>query len=154
MRYITVFFLVATAVLYTHSLAAPITADLSILPHPHYQDGQIQQDSVPDPGFRKWFNEISSGVYKVIAKFVKNSDPKKVEEFKEYIKGMRTFASPVENFVRQYYPNDIVANNIIDDIDKWLSSLDKLVEEYSVSRKDTESLAISELMRMLETVTS
>ena len=149
MRYITVFFSVATTVLFTHSFAAPITADLSILPHPHHQDGQTQQDSIPDPGFGDWFNNIFNGFYKVIAKGLKTSDPKKVEVVKNYIKRMRTLASPVENFVRQYYSNDIAANNIINSINKYLSSLDKLVEEYSVSHKDRKSLA--KLIRMLAT---
>ena len=154
MQYITVFFLVASAMLLTHSFAAPITAesDLSILPAAHSRYlGHIQQDSVtvPDPGFAKLFDKIYTSFYTVIAKAIKNSnrDPKKVEILKEYIKRTRALASPIAKFVRQYYPDDTAANNIINVIEKFLSSLDKLIEEPGVSRKDTAILA--KLMKML-----
>ena len=156
MRYITVFFSVASAVLFTHSFAAPwpITAesDLSILPAAHSRYlGQIQQDAVtvPDPGVAKLFDKIYTSFYTVIAKAIKNSnrDPKKVEILRDYIKKTRALASPVAKFVRQYYPDDTAANNIINVIEKFLSSLDKLIEEPGVSRKDTAILA--KLMKML-----
>ena len=160
MLYITVFFSVASAVLFTmHSFAAPITADLSILPaaHSHYL-GQIQQDSVtvPDPGIGDYFGKISSGLLEFLAKVFKKSDrdPKKIKAVKEYIKEMRTFISPVVNFVRQYYPDDVVANNVLNVVENYLSSLDKLIEEpiNNVSLKDKTTLA--KLMRMLEAITS
>lgn len=154
MRYITVLFSLATAVLFAHSFAAPITSDLSILPHPSYQ-GQTQQDSVPvDPGFGDYFDKIYRGLLEVITKSIENSDrdPKKVELVRKYAKDMRTFVTPFANFVRQYYPHDIAANNIFTVSDNFLSSLEKLVEEPSVSRKDTANLA--KLMRIIEVVKS
>ena len=153
MQYITVFF--SLAVLFTLSFAAPNIADLNILPtHSHYPVGKIQQDPVPDPGIRDFINKLQSGMLKVIAKSLKNSDldTKKIEALKQKLKGMRIFASPFLNFIRQYYPADILANGLADDSETFLSSLEKLIEEASVPLKDIESLA--KLMRMLEAVTS
>ena len=93
----------ATAVLFTHSHAAPTAADIdvSILPHPYYQ-GQVEQDPVPDPGIGDWFANIYNVIVKVIAKGLEDRDPKKIEVLKNYIKRMRKFVSPGANFVRQY----------------------------------------------------
>ena len=152
MRYFIVFF--SLAVLFTLSFEAPTTADLSILhTHSHYL-GKIQQDPVPDPGIRDYINKLPSGMLNVIAKGLKNSDldTKKIEAFKQKLKEMRKIASPFLNFIRQYYPDNILANGLADDSETFLSSLEKLIEEASVPRKDIESLA--KLMRMLEAVTS
>ncbi len=153
MRYITVTVFVSLAMLYTLSFAAPITADLSIPTHTHYLPGHIQQDSVPDPGIREYINKLQSGMLKVIAKGLENSDldPKKIEALKEKIKAMRIFASPFLNFIRQYSPDDILANNLADDSETFLSSLEKLIEEASVSHTDKENMA--KLMRILEAAT-
>lgn len=72
---------VATAVFYTHSHTAPIALDASILPHPHYQE----QDPVPDPGIGDWFASIYNIIVKVIAKGLKDRDPKKIEALKDYM---------------------------------------------------------------------
>ena len=141
----------ATAVLFTHSHAAPIAADVSILPYPYYQ-GQVQQDPVPDPGIGDWFANIYNVLVKVIAKGLEDRDPKKIEQLKDYIKRMRKFVSPSANFIRQYYPDDVAAHNILNAINTYLSSLDELVKGPSVHHEDVESLA--KLMRMLEAVTS
>ena len=152
MQYITVFF--SLAVLFMLSFAAPNIADLNILPiHSHNLD-KIQQDPVPDPGIRDFINKLQIGMLKVIAKVLKNSDldTKKIEAFKQKLKEMRKIASPFLNFIRAYYPDDILANRLADDSETFLSSLEKLIEEASVPHKDIESLA--KLMRMLEAVTS
>ena len=147
---ITVICAVVTAVLFTQSHAAPFKEDLGILPHPHnYYQGQVQQDPVPDPGFGDWATKIGSSL---IAKSLEDRDPKKIEVVKGYIKDMRTLASPATNFIRQFYPDDTVANNIMNALNTYLSSLDKLTEEPSVSHKDTKSLA--KLMRTFEAITS
>lgn len=65
---------------------------------------------------------------------------------------MRKSYSPVANFIRQYYPDDIAAHNILNAINTYISSLDELVKGPSVHHEDVESLA--KLMRMLEAVTS
>ena len=140
---------VATAVLFTQSHTAPITADFSILPHPYYH-GQIQQDSVPDPGIGDWFTNIYSGIVKVIAKGLADKNPKKVEILKDYIKRMRDLVSPGANFIQKYYPDDIAAHNILNAINTYLSSLEELVKEPSMSHEEMESLA--KLMKMLKAV--
>lgn len=71
----------ATAVLFTHSHAAPIAADVSILPYPYYQ-GQVQQDPVPDPGIGDWFANIYNVLVKVIAKGLKDRHPDKINKLK------------------------------------------------------------------------
>ena len=144
---------VATAVLFTQSHTAPITADFSIVPHPYYQ-GQVQQDSVPDPGIGDWFASIYSVFVKAIAKGLEDKNPKKIERLKDYIKRMRAFVSPGVNFIRKYNPDDVATNNLLNAINTYLSSLDKLTEEPSVSQEDMESVATSKLMRMLEVVKS
>ena len=70
-------FAVATAaVLLTPSSAAPTAADLHILPYfPFNPAGEIQQDSVPDPGIGDWFTSIFNGLTKTIAKSLQNQDP-------------------------------------------------------------------------------
>ena len=140
---------VATAVLFTQSHTAPITADFSILPYPYYQ-GQIQQDSVPDPGIGDWFTNIYNGIVKVIAKGLEDKNPKKIEILKDYIKRMRDFVSPGVNFIQKYYPDDIAAHNILNAINTYLSSLEELVKEPSTSHEEMESLA--KLVKMLKAV--
>ena len=148
---ITAFFAVAIAMLFTQSHAAPITADLGILPHPYYQGQVQQQDPVPDPGFGVWFTEISDGFLELMAKGLKDRDPKKIKAVKDYIKQMRILTSPVTDFILKYYPEDTAANNIMNVINTYLSSLDKLTEDPSVS-KDIKSLA--KLMKMFNAVSS
>ena len=148
---IAVIFAAAAAVLFTPSTAAPISGDLTILPYPYYA-GQIQQDSVPDPGIGDWFTNIFNSISKMIANGLKERDPKKIEEVKAYIKKYRTFVAPIASFVRKNYPDDVAARNILNAIDAFLSSLDKQVQEPSTSNKDMESL--TKLVRMLEVVTS
>ena len=151
-----VIFAVATAaVLFMPSSAAPTAADLRILPYlPFNPAGQIQQDSVPDPGIGDWFTSIFDGVTKVIAKNLQNRDPEKIEGIRKYIKKMKTFVTPGANFIQQFYPNDIAANNVMKAINSFLASLEKMVEQPTIamSQKDVESLA--KLMKMLKTVTS
>ena len=140
---------VATAVMFTQSHTAPIAADLGILPLPYYQ-GQVQQDSVPDPGFGDWFTNIYNGIVKVIAKALEDRNPKKIEILKDYIKRMRAFVSPSAKFIQKYYPDDIAAHNILNAINTYLSSLEELVKDPSMSHEDMESLA--KLMKMLKAV--
>ena len=109
---------VATAVLYTHSHAAPIVVDASILPHPYYQE-QVQQDPVPDPGIGDWFASIYNNIIiivKVIAKGLKDRDPKKIEALNDYVQRMRNIISPSVDFIHQYYPDDVAAHNILNAI--------------------------------------
>ena len=149
---------VATAaVLFTPSSAAPTAADLHTLPYiPFNPAGEIQQDSVPDPaaGIGDWFTSIFDGLTKIIAKNLQDQDPKKIEEVRKYIKKVRTFVTPVANFIQLFYPNDVAASNVMKAINSFLASLEKMVEQPTVamSQKDVESLA--KLMKMLETVTS
>ena len=151
-----VIFAVATAaVLFTPSSAAPTAADLHTLPYiPFNPAGEIQQDSVPDPGIGDWFTSILNGLTKIIAKNLQDQDPEKIEEVRKYIKKMRTFVTPVANFIQLFYPNDVTATNVIKAINSFLASLEKMVEQPTIamSQKDVESLA--KLMKMLETVTS
>ena len=153
-------FAVATAaVLLTPSSAAPTAADLRILPYfPSNPAGQIQQDSVPDPGIGDWFTSIFDGLTKIIAKNLQNRDPEKVEEVRKYIKKMRsTFMTPVANFIQQYYPNyyDYAASNdvLMKAIFSFINLRQKMGEQPTIamSQKDVESLA--KLMKMLKTVT-
>ena len=153
-------FAVATAaVLLTPSSAAPTAADLRILPYfPSNPAGQIQQDSVPDPGIGDWFTSIFDGLTKIIAKNLQNRDPEKVEEVRKYIKKMRsTFMTPVANFIQQYYPNyyDYAASNdvLMKAIFSFINLRQKMGEKPTIamSQKDVESLA--KLMKMLKTVT-
>ena len=136
----------ATAVLFTHSHAALIAADVSILPHPNYQ-GQVQQDPVPNPGIGDWFANIYNVIFKVIAKALEHDrDPKKIEALKDYniIEQMRNILSPGANFIRQYNTDDVVANNLLNAMNNYLSSLEKLVKEPSMlSREAMENMAIS-----------
>lgn len=60
--------------------------------------------------------------------------------------------TPIANFIQQFYPNDIAASNVMKAINSFLASLEKMVEEPSMSQEDMESLA--KLMRMLEAVKS
>ena len=156
-----VIFAVATAaVLFTPSSAAPTAADLHILPYfPVSPAGQIQQDSVPDPGnIGDWFTSIYDGLTKIIAKNLQNRDPEKVEEVRKYIKKMRsTFMTPVANFIQQYYPNyyDYAASNdvLMKAIFSFINLRQKMGEQPTIamSQKDVESLA--KLTKMLKTVT-
>ena len=148
---IAVIIAVAAAVLFIPSTAAPLSRDLTILPYPYYA-GQIQQDSVPDPGIGDWFTNIYNGISKIIAKGLKDRNPKKIEAVKDYIKRMRALVAPAASFIRQYYPDDVAAHNILNAINTYLSSLDRLVEGPSTSDKDIKSLA--KLIKMLEVVTS
>ena len=75
-------FAVGAAMQFIPAKAAPIHAGDLILPH----QGQIQQDSVPDPGVGEWFTSVFNGISKMIAKGVKDRDPKKIKVVKEYIK--------------------------------------------------------------------
>ena len=129
---------VATAVLYTHLHAAPIVVDASILPQPYYQE-QVQQDPVPDPGIGDWFASIYNIIVKVIAKGLKDRDPKKIEALKDYVQRMRDFISPSVDFICQYYPDDVAAHNILNAINTYLSSLDELVKGPSVRREGVSS---------------
>jgi hypothetical protein len=129
---------VATAVLFTYSHAAPIAIDASILPH-LYNQGQVQQDPVPDPGIGDWFSRVYDIIVKVIAKGLKDRNPKKIEALKDYIQRMRSLISPGVNFIRQYYPDDIAAHNILNAMNTYLSSLDELVKGPSVHHKDVSS---------------
>ena len=155
-----VIFAVATAaVLFTPSSAAPTAADLHILPYfPISPAGQIQQDSVPDPGnIGDWFTSIYDGLTKIIAKNLQNRDPEKIEEVRKYIKQMRTFVTPVANFIQQYWdPNDYAASNdfLMKAYHSFMTLLRKMVEQPAIamSQKDMESLA--KLMKILKTVTS
>ena len=128
---------VATAVFYIHSHAAPIAGavDASILPHPHYQE----QDPVPDPGIGDWFASIYNIIVKIIAKGLKDRDPKKIEALKDYVQRMRNFISPSVDFIHQYYPDDIAAHNILNAINTYLSSLDELVKGPNVHHEDVSS---------------
>ena len=65
---------------------------------------------------------------------------------------MRAFVSPGVNFIRKYNPDDVATNNLLNAINTYLSLLDKLTEEPSVSQEYMESVATSKLMRMLEVV--
>ena len=118
------------AVWFTSANTAPIAEDLSILPHPFSQpEGKIQQDSVPDPGIGDWFTSIFNSISKIIAKGLKDRDPKKIKAIKEYIKERRTVIKSLSSFIRQYYPDDIVATTIVNAINTFLASLEKQVEE-------------------------
>lgn len=77
---------VATAALFMPSSAAPTAGDFHTLPYIPFNSGQIQQDSVPDPGIGDWFTSIFDGFKKMIASNLKNRDPEKIEEVKKYIK--------------------------------------------------------------------
>lgn len=148
---VAVIIAVATTVLFTASNAAPIIGDVRILPYQGsfnprpFNPVYYQQDTVPDPGIGDWFTNIFNGLRDQIAKNLKNQDPKKVEEVKNYIKRMRSIVTPISTFIGQFYSNDIAAGNVIKAINDFLSSLEKLVEEPSLSQKDMESL-----MRMVE----
>ena len=143
----------ATAAMFIPSSAAPIVGDVRILPYPGpFNPGQIQQDSVPDPGIGDWFTNIFNGLTKKIAAKVKSGDPKKIEEVKNYIKRTRSFVTPIANFIQQFYPNDVAASNVMKAITTFLSSLEKMVEGPSMSHKNMESLA--KLMKILEAVKS
>ena len=80
--------------------------------------------------------------------------PKKIEEAKKYVKKMRTFVTPVANFIQQFYPNDAAASNVMKAINGFLASLEEMVEQPSISmsQEDVESLA--KLMRIMEVVKS
>ena len=153
-----VIFAVATvATLFTTSNTAPSAGlgDIRILPYNTFNPaGQIQQDSVPDPGIGDWFTSIFEGLTKTIGSNLKNADPKKIEEVRKYIKRTRSFVTPIANFIQQFYPNDVAASNVMKAIDSYLTSLEKMVEQpsISVSQEDVESLA--RLMEMLEAVKS
>lgn len=141
-----------TAVLFTQSHAAPIRADLGTLLRPYYymyDQGKVQQDPVPDPGFGDWFTKISNGFLKLMARRLEDRDPKKIEVVKDFIKQMRIIASPATEFIQKYYPDDIVANNIMNAVNTYLSSLEKLNEEPAGVSKD-----IRNLMRMFNAVSS
>lgn len=147
---IAIIFAVTTAMLFLQLHAAPIAAHLGTLQLPYYQ-GHVQQDSVPDPGFGEYFTKISNNLIELIAYILKlhgDLEPEKAKELKDYVQGLRNFASPGFNFVRKYFPDDTVANNIMNVVNTHLSSLEKLIEEYSVSHKYVKSLA--KLMKMLE----
>jgi hypothetical protein len=160
MRFIVntaVIFAVATAaLLLMPTNAAPTAADLHTLPYvPFNPAGQIQQDSVPDPGIGDWFTSIFDGFTKIIQKGLKNQDPEKIEEVRKYVKRTRSFVTPVANFIQQFYPNDVAAGNVINAINSFLASLEKMVDQptrIAMSQNDVESLA--KVMRMLEAVTS
>ena len=140
---------VATAaVLLTPSSAAPTTADLRTLP---YYGGEIQQDSVPDPGIGDWFTSIFDGLTKIIAKNLQDQDPEKIVEVRKYIKKMRTFVTPVANFIQLFYPNDVAASNVIKAINSFLASLEKMVEQPTIAMSQND---VAKLMKMLEIVTS
>ena len=149
-------FAVATAaVLLTPSSAAPTAADLHILPYfPFNPAGEIQQDSVPDPGIGDWFTSIFNGLTKTIAKSLQNQDPEKIEEVRKYIKKVRTFVTPIANFIQQFYPNDVAASNVMKAINSFLASLEKMVEQPTVAMSQTDVESLAKLMKMLETVTS
>ena len=151
-----VIFAVATAaVLLTPSSAAPTAANFHILPYiPFNPAGEIQQDSVPDPGIGDWFTSIFDGFTKAIGKTLQDKEPEKIEAVRKYIKGKRTLVTPVANFIQKFYPNDIAASNVMKAIDSFLASLEKMVEQPTIamSQNDVESLA--KLMKMLEIVTS
>jgi hypothetical protein len=144
----------AAAVLFTPSSAAPTAADLHTLPHVSFNPaGQIQQDSVPDPGIGDYFTGNFDGFTKIIGKILKNRDPEKIEEVRKFIKRMRTFVTPGTNFIQLFYPNDIAANNVMKAINTFLASLEKMVDQptrIAMSQEDVESLA--KLMRTLEAV--
>ena len=152
---VVIFAMTTAAVLLTPSSAAPTAADLHTLPYiPFNPAGEIQQDSVPDPGIGDWFTSIFDGLTKIIAKNLQDQDPKKIEEVRKYIKKVRTFVTPVANYIQLFYPNDVAASNVIKAINSFLASLEKMVEQptIAISQKDMESLA--KLMKMLETVKS
>ena len=148
---ITVIFAVTTTASFTSSNAAAITGDFHLLPYP-FDQGQIQQDPVPDPGIGDWFTNLFNGFSKFVANGLKDRDPKKIEGLKDYIKRMRTMVDPGIGFIRKYYSDDIAANNVINAADTFLSTLDKLVEGPSTSDKEKESLA--KLMKVLAAVKS
>ena len=87
----------------------------------------------------------------MISKGLEGRDPKKIEAVKRYIKNTRALVEPVAGFIRQSYPNDKAASNIIGAINAFLSSLDKMVggaaAGQQASSKDKQNLTT--LMRLL-----
>ena len=151
-------FAVATILLFviTPSSAAPTaTGDFHILPYsPFIPAGQIQQDSIPDPGIGNWFTSIFDTLKKLIGSNLKNGDPKKIEEVKKYIKRMRTFVIPVANFIQQFYPNDAAASNVMKAINGFLASLEEMVEQPSISMSQEDIESLVKLMSIMEAVKS
>ena len=147
-------FAVATAVVattcFTVSAAAPYASARVNTPNSLPWNALIEDDPAPDPGIANWFTDIFNRLTKSIASKLADKDPKKFEEIREYIKKQKAFIDPVASFIKQYYPNDVAANNVIGAINTFLSSLEKMVDEQPASHQDfVQNMAF--LMHMLET---
>ena len=146
---VTTILVVATAVLFVPSSSVPITRVSHTLSNVFSNPVQNQQDSVPDPGIGDWFTTIFNTLTNVIARNLKDGNPKKIEAVRSYVKRIRSSVAPISIFVKQFYSDDVAAGNILKAVNSFLSSLDKLVEEPSAPNKvDMESLA--KVMKMLK----
>ena len=72
----------------------------------------------------------------MIAKDLKDRDPKKIKAVKEYIKERRMVVEQLSSFIRQHYPDIIIATTIVSAINTFLFSLDKQVEEPTTTLKN------------------
>ena len=145
---ISVTIAVVTTTCFTITTAAP-SARVNTLSNSLPWNARVEDDPAADPGITDWFNGIFSQLLKTIASKLADKDPKKFEEIKKYIKNTKSFVDPVSSFIKQYYPNDVAANNVIGAINSFLSSLEKMVDGEAADHQTfVQNMAF--LMQMLE----
>lgn len=106
-------------------------------------------DSVQDPGIADWFTKRFNDLLKVFSDLVADGNPEHVEKVRNYIQKYRAIVGPIATFIKQYYPNDVVANNIMSAINTYLSQLDQKVNGNTADHQAyVQNLAY--LMRELE----
>ena len=144
---IVVFCTACTACL-TTSFAAP-TVKMSTLSN--MLTALIEGDSVPDPGITDWFTNIFGVLSNEISHRLADGDPKKIEEVRKYVEKYKRIVEPVTSFIKKYYPNDGVANNVISAVNTFLSQLDKMANGNSAANQ-AYMQQMANLMRKLESM--
>lgn len=145
---IAVIFTAFTACLKT-SFAAP-TVKMNTLPN--MLTALIEDDSVPDPGIVNWFTKVFGAISKQISDGLADGDPEKIEKVRKYVDKYKAIVAPISSFIKKYYPNDGVANNIISAINTFLSQLDKMANGNTAAHQSAYMQQLANLMRKLESM--
>ena len=144
-----VVFVVGTFTCFTTAFAAP-TASKSSLISPRSWNAMIEDESPTDPGIVDWFTKKYASLLEQISKSIADKDPKKIEAVRDYIKKAKTTVGPITSFIKQYYANDKLANSIIDAVNTFLTSLEKVVDGADAANHQDFMQNLTYLMEMLD----
>lgn len=141
-----------TAICFTAAFSFPIAKITA-----YSTDASIASDydySVPDPGIADWFSLVLNQLSGSFSKYLSDGDPKKIEQLKNYLTQMRDIGDPILSLVKNNYPEDKIAQNIVRSIETYLSAVEKLVNEtkHKATEANTKHLPMARLVKILEAI--